>query len=66
MNAAQVENQHAVDEDEEIVVAVEAQAHARDSVVHEVVAGLIGEVGIVLHPRYRHNPTPFGEIRRDG
>ena len=61
VDAAQVEHQDAVDEDEEIVVAVEAERDAVGAVVDEVVAGLVGEVGVVLDAGDADDPAAVVE-----
>jgi len=48
VDAAQIDNQGAVDEDKEIVVAEELQRDAGCLVVHEEVARLIREVAVML------------------
>jgi len=48
VNTAQIENQDAVDVDEEIVVAEELQGDASRLAVHEEVARLITEVAVML------------------
>ncbi len=57
MNASQIEDQNAIDEDEEIVVAVETETDAGGAVVDEVVARLVGEVGVVLGAGSRYDPA---------
>ena len=62
VNASEIEHQHTVNEDEQIIAAKEAEGGADYTVVHEVVAGLSGKVRIVLDPRNRRDPAA---IRQD-
>jgi hypothetical protein len=61
VNAAEVKHEIAVDEDIEVVVAEETKLNARGCIVDEVVARLIGEVGVVLNPSHRRDPAAIGK-----
>lgn len=47
MRAPEIQDQHAVDEDEDVVGASDLQDQARDGVVGEVGAQLVGEVVVM-------------------
>ena len=61
VNPAEVEDQNAIDEDEEIVVTVETETDASGAIVDEIVARLVGEVGVMLHPRSCRDPAAIAQ-----
>ena len=61
MNAAKVKHQNAVDEDEEVVVTVEAQLEPIRSIVDKIVMRLIREIGVVSVALNGRDPAAIAE-----